>query len=300
MASFLQTSEWAAFKAKYGWQIHRAEGIFILSRKILFGRSLWYAPETELTDRDKISRLLTGIQTQAKADNAFAFRLETSVPYSTSLVDVLREHGFKKSFESVQPEWRWVVDIRSVEEQILSSMHQKGRYNIRVAERHGVAAGPSSNLDTFSRLYQETAKRDGFSPRGSEYFQDFLHMVPGATLFIASKNKTPLAAAIVVFYGEVASYLYGASSTQDRQVMAPYLLHWEIIKEAKRRGCLRYDLGEVPPVDQPNHPLKGLGEFKMKFGGETIHLLGSWDKVFRPLWYNVFRVGEKLRRGFRA
>lgn len=299
MKSFLQTAPWAAFKEKYGWSAHWVSGVLVLSRKIL-GRDIWYAPETEVTDRLAIEELLAGIKKQDSNNRALVFRLEINVPYSEPLKERLEEIRFKKSFESVQPEWRALVDIRPSGEQILSAMHPKGRYNIRLAQRHGVIVQLSNSVDFFYRLFLETAKREHFSPRSYQYFVDLLDMIPGAKLFVASLKKQPLAAGIVVFFEQTATYLYGASGNMRREAMAPYLLHWEIMQQAKKRGCMTYDLGEIPPENSINHPLQGLGDFKMKFGARAVHLFGSWDYVYQPLWYYAFRVVEKLRRGFRA
>jgi lipid II:glycine glycyltransferase (peptidoglycan interpeptide bridge formation enzyme) len=300
MSSVLQTDQWAAFKAKYGWQSRRIHNVLILSRPIIAGRKLWYAPETHEIGQGEVWQFTASVLEQAKKDNAFVFRLELAVPHSGDFAEVLKEYGFHKSFESVQPEWRAVVDIRPDNEHILSSMHQKGRYNIRVAERHGVVVAQSDDLDRFFKLYVQTAKRDGFAPRSKAYLTDFLTMVPGARLFLAHKDDKDLAGAIIVFFQDSASYLYGASSSEDRQLMAPHLLHWEVMQAAKRHGCRSYDLGEIPPQDVPDHPLRGLGDFKMKFGAKAVHLMGSWDYVLQPFWYRVFRAGETWRRGFRA
>lgn len=300
MARVLQTDQWAAFKQKYGWQSRRINGVLVLSRPIMAGKSMWYAPETVGVGQAEITSLIKVVDREARQVNAFVFRLELAVPYSEDFAKNLAEQGFQKSFESVQPEWRAIVDVRPDIKQILSAMHQKGRYNIRVAKRHGVTVELSNDLDRFYDLYVMTARRDEFAPRKKEYLRDFLAMVPGATLFIARKGKSVLAGGIVVFFEDSASYLYGASSSAERQLMAPYLLHWEAIQEAKRRGCLTYDLGEIPPPEAAGHPLQGLGDFKMKFGAKAVHLMGSWDYVLQPFWYGVFRIAEKLRRGFRA
>lgn len=300
MARVLQTDQWAAFKEKYGWHFRRINNVLILSRPIIAGNSMWYAPEVDTLGQKEARELLAIVREQAKADSAFVFRLELAVPYSQDFVETLEEHGFRKSFERVQPEWRAIVDVRPDIKQILSTMHQKGRYNIRVAERHGVIVEQSTDINRFYDLYLDTAKRDGFTPRGEGYLRDFFAMVPGATLFLARKGKSVLAGGIVVFFEDSASYLYGASSSAERQLMAPYLLHWEAMQEAKRRGCLTYDLGEIPPQEAAGHPLQGLGDFKMKFGAQAVHLMGSWDYVLQPFWYGVFRIAEKLRRGFRA
>ena len=300
MPSFLQSEAWGQLKARYGWQPRRVGTVLVLARPIVGGRHLLYAPETEITEEDKIRELLAGVGPWAKECRAFVFRLEIAVPYSDEVAQRLKSLGFVKSFESVQPEWRALVDIRPNEEQVLSAMHPKGRYNIRVARRHGVTVSLSQDPDRFFPLYYATAKRDGFAPRPPRYLQDLLSTVPGATLVLAEKDGQPLAGAVVVFEKEVASYLYGAFSYQHRMLMAPYLLHWEIIREAKRRGATVYDLGEVPPETADRHPLAGLRDFKLKFGARIVHLVGSWDYIYSPLFYTLFRVGEKLRRGFRA
>ena len=45
---------------------------------------------------------------------------------------------FIKAFEEMQPEHNWVLDISKPEEEILSGMKQKGRYNIKIAEKNGM------------------------------------------------------------------------------------------------------------------------------------------------------------------
>jgi lipid II:glycine glycyltransferase (peptidoglycan interpeptide bridge formation enzyme) len=52
-------------------------------------------------------------------------------------------------------------------EDILASMHEKGRYNIRLAQKRGVhieAVSPTEeNLDIWMNLVRETTIRDSFS-----------------------------------------------------------------------------------------------------------------------------------------
>lgn len=300
MGSFLQTDAWAKFKEKYGWHPLRLGDVLVLARSLWLGRTLLYAPETTVGTKPLVQNLLQEIRTIADSKHAIVFRLEIALSHNETMTQILRELGFRKSFETVQPEWRAVVDLRSSNEDILYSMHQKGRYNIRVAERHGIAVKESDDVEAFYDLFIATARRERFSPRAKQYFINLLSMIPGAKLFIASYNTRPLAAALVIFQGKMATYLYGASSNEHREKMAPYLLHWEVMKRAKASGCETYDLGEIAPVGAANHPLQGLTDFKMKFGAQMVHLLGAWDYVYRPLWYTAFFLVEKLRRGFRA
>lgn len=124
-----------------------------------------------------------------------------------------------------------------------------------------------------------------------------------AELLVALYNNNIIAAEITSFYDDTASYLYGASSNQDRQVMAPYLLHWEAIRRAKAKGCKYYDLLAVDPqeteIKNKNpiiHKYAGIGKFKRQFGGKTVQLVGGWDMVYQPMWYKAFKIAEKMRR----
>ena len=104
-----------------------------------------------------------------------------------------------------------------------------------------------------------------------------------------------LAAALVTFYGNVASYLYGGSGG-DRSLMAPYLMHWAAIKRAKQEGCAVYDLLAIAPPEKENHVHAGLTRFKTQFGGESVRMLGSWDLVHSRFWYTMYRYAQKRRR----
>ncbi len=62
-------------------------------------------------------------------------------------------------------------------------------------------------------------------------------------LLLSLKDGTIHAAGIFVYYGQQAIYYYGASSNNPeiRRDNGTYLLQWEGIREALRRGCVEYD-----------------------------------------------------------
>ena len=49
--------------------------------------------------------------------------------------------------------------------------------------------------------------------------------------------------------GSRAWYFYGASSSEQREKMAPYLLQWGAMRWARSRGCTAYDMWGVPDFD---------------------------------------------------
>jgi len=304
MKSLLQTKDWASLKAKTGWQAQEIDGVQIMSRKLPLGRSFFYVPEvsTEQLNKISIKELLKKIELSAKEQKAIAIRIEILEEENGLRLKELKDLKFQKSFEEIQPEHRQWIEIDKNEDQILAQMKPKGRYNIRVAQKHGIKVFRNQDFDhikIFYELYSETAKREHFRPRPIGYFKNLLNLIKETnygSIFTAYYKEKPLASLIITYYDQIASYLYGASSAENRNVMAPYLAHWNAIEEAKKRDCTLYDLLAVAPKDKPNHKYAGLSRFKQQFGGHQVDLIGSWDFVYQPFGYAWFKSLEKIRR----
>lgn len=300
--SIMQTRGWGDFKAVFSWKAHQALGLFVLERKVNFGRSFLYIPEITYKNNESFSALAARSQaalSHLKSAKTIFGRAEFLIPYSPESNNALISAGFIKSVDEVQPEWRQEVDLRSSIDEIKLQMKQKGRYNVGLAARHGVVVEEdesSEAINCFAELIHNTARRQKFVGRGKEYYAKLIHfLVEEKTggLWVARYHGNILAGAIMAFYGDRASYLYGASSDQDRSVMAPHLLHFTLMKEAKQRGCQVYDLIGVAPTDAKKHPWSGITRFKKEFGGETVHYLGSYDRVYSPGWYSLYKMARR-------
>jgi lipid II:glycine glycyltransferase (peptidoglycan interpeptide bridge formation enzyme) len=321
--SLLQTRAWANLKVSQGWQSHEIDGIFVLEKPLSFGQSFLYAPEVNFSDIKNLQNFNQKIKEFTQKSPAIFFRLEILDKLDEEIVKKLCENGFIKAFEELQPEWRQIIDISGSEEEILTQMKQKGRYNIKIAQKHGVKIErvKEENLlegvDTFYNLFLQTSKNQRFSVRPKKYFQNLvfrLYTASYADLFLAYFNEVPIAGLIITYYDAKASYLYGASSPEFRNVMAPYLAHWEAILAAKVKGCKTYDLLAVSPADglqqtangedeavsrKPgavSHKYTGITRFKEQFGGKKINITGSYDLIFKPTWYKFFKMAEQYRR----
>jgi lipid II:glycine glycyltransferase (peptidoglycan interpeptide bridge formation enzyme) len=139
---------------------------------------------------------------------------------------------------------------------LLSRLHQKTRYNIRVAERHGVkirTLSHAKDLKAFLHLMDETAERDGFTQHDASYLEEtfcWLERHDMARVRLAEHDGEVLAANMEVRYGDTVTYLYGASSSMHRQLMAPFALHWDAITEAQREGYRWYDFWGANPASK--------------------------------------------------
>lgn len=307
MKSILQTKEWANFKASQGFGILNIGELFVHKRNLPYGQNFLYLPEVSsdyLTaqNMDEIKKLAT------HQKSIFA-RIELINPYSENADKIIQSFGFVKSFEQVQPKWRHVIDIDKSEDEILAQMKSKGRYNIRLAQKKQVEVKSynskvisSSDRGVIKKLYElvvQTTKREKITGRSLNYFAkmvDSFAETDYLEIYIASYQNKPLAGALVSYYDGVASYLYGGSSSEHREVMAPYALHWQIIKDAKARGMKKYDMLGRAKIDDEKSKWAGVTRFKEQFGGEAVEILGSYDFIKDRLKYHVFKTFERMRR----
>lgn len=319
-------------KSSYSWKSDNLADIFVFSRQLPYiNQPMMYVPELSIDDVDVVDRLAAF----AKTKKPMFLRLEISntadCEKAEAIKQKLKENGFIKAFEELQPEHRQIIDLTQSEEEILHNMKEKGRYNTRLAQKKGVRVAitkgddiaASEKLKIVFDLYQKTAERKAISGRNFSYFvkllenfreeiviaiayTDNITSEPDANLSPSnifgagsakqSVNNIPLTGSLTILHNGVASYLYGGSSLEHKELMAPYLLHYEIMKYAKAKGCQTYDLLAIAPPDEPNHKFANLTRFKQQFGGTSIALIGSYDLVLKPLWYRIFRILENIRR----
>ena len=222
-----------------------------------------------------------------------------------------------KTKTDIQPPDTTLIDLTKSEDEILSAMRSKWRYNIRLAEKKGVVvrayraksdkadipsldSDASRALDIFYELYKTTASRDGIAIHAKKYYEDLFTLsashkdAPLITVYIASHEGENLASIITLFSKSEAVYLYGASSNAKRNLMPAYLLQWTAICDAKSYGSAVYDFYGIPPSDDKNHPMYGLYLFKTGFGGRIVHRPGSLDSPLSPL-YAPYAFAESAR-----
>jgi len=205
-----------------------------------------------------------------------------------SVVDVLVEKGFVPAAKALQPQRTRIVELGS-EEAMLAAMHSKTRYNIRVAQKRGVTVAQEESVHDFISLMAETTARDKFHSHPNSYYEELLR-TEGVSLVMARVDGSPAAAALVMEYEGAGTYLHGASSYAHRAAMAPFALHWNVMKTMAARGIAEYDLWGI---DEKRWP--GVTRFKAGFGGREMSYIGSYDYPLRKMWYTAYQVKNRLR-----
>ncbi len=302
----MQSEFWAEFKEKNGWCVRKVKGLYVYEHDLPLKKNFLYIPEVTINDDESFSSTVScaaGALSICKKKSTVFGRLEMLEKYDEGRDSVLKSAKFVKSTDEVQPSYHQEVDLSVGYESVVAQYKSKCRYNIRLAERHGVYIEEDSSkktVDEFNEINLETAKRKGYSGRNATYISSLISTLNShkiGNLWVARYNGKIIAGAVVVFYEGRASYIYGASRDENREVMAPRLLHDVLIKEAIRHNCLIYDFIGVAPEDAPRtHAWAGISFFKRDFGGSTVRYLGSYDRIYQALWYTPYRILRKKSR----
>lgn len=215
--------------------------------------------------------------------------------------------NLKKSGSNILPSNTIFVNLKNEPSTLLPKMKAKTRYNIGLSLRRGVEVYKHGldQLHIWYALYAETAARNNFFLHDIEYFRVVLTARANDTLspaqvhlLIAERDHKPLAAMFLVISHNRATYLYGASASDERQYMATYALQWKAIQLAHASNCMDYDMFGVSPASEPSHPMYGLYRFKTGFGGEIFHALGCWDYPLIEDTYLYFSALEMKQQGY--
>ncbi len=314
----LQSYQWGEVKAGTGWvplrlvvedQGEIVAAATILERRVpIIGKKIFYAPRGPVLDysnRQLFDFVLDEIAKIARQRGAFVFKLDPDIPSSdTSLDAYLREKGFQsqsnQDFDGIQPRYVFRMDISPDADVLLADMHSKTRYNLRLAQRKGVAIKDNCTRDDLAPFYEilkVTADRDEFLIRSFVYFEmiwDHLIEEGLAKLFMADYEGEYIAGTLAFIFGDKCWYIYGASSNEHRNKMPNYLLQWTMIQWAKENGCTMYDFRGVPGNLTEDNPLYGLYRFKKGFGAEYVEFIGEYDLVYSSFWYSLYNIMDKV------
>jgi len=216
-----------------------------------------------------------------------------------------QKHALRKAFTDTLPTNTLLIETKKRPESLLKNMKSKTRYNIRLSERKGVTVRRADfdELSTWYDIYKQTARRNGIYCDDYPFFENVCRARhndhdTALKLLLAEKNRKPLAGMFLTINNGRATYLYGASSSEQRNTMATYKLQWEALQLAHENHCEIYDMFGVAPSPDPSHPLYGLYRFKTGFGGTLFHRQGCWDYIFNEKQYQLFRITEQQMPGY--
>jgi len=271
--------------------------IAVMRMFLPFGLHYAYAPRVSVTEKE-----LDALVRHARKERAVFFRFEP----------IGRQEAVGRGLRKVrdnQPSTTRIIDLTLSEDELLAEMKQKTRYNIRLAARRGVTVAEAEGIwgaRKFLTLLEKTKERQAFTVHTPSYYETLLDLLAPAgerpnpkkceaRLLVARFRGKVRAANIVISCGDTVTYLHGASSEKDKEVMAPHLLQWMTMRWAKKEGFRFYDLWGVAPPETPEHPLAGVTRFKEGFGGGLLTYPGTFEITLRPFWYVLILLHRAFR-----
>ena len=302
----MQSWNWGEFRKSVGTNIERY-GIYKNDKLVkafqisfhevpVIKKYVGYLPKGPLPDSD----LALALKQIAVERNCIFIKTEPDIQIGNG--EKIDKH-FRKAIKSLFTKYNFVLDLSPSEEELLKNMHQKTRYNIKVAVKKGVVVtidDSEKSLRDYLKLYFETTKRQGYFGHNENYhtkvYETFLK-TNQVKFAIARYNNTPLTAWMLLIFKDKLYYPYGGSSHLHRDTMSSNLVAWEAIKLGKSLGLRYFDMwGALGPDADPKDSWYGFHKFKMGYGGELQEYIGSFDLVAQAPLYYAFNSVDKFTK----
>lgn len=315
-ANFLQSWYWGEFHQKLGHKVHRIGfyknnqlvGVMLsIVEDAKRGRYLTVpaGPIINWKDNDQIAAFVEEIKRIAKLEGCVFVRVRPQLESSDFSKGIFAKCGFISAPMHLHAELTSQLDITKPEEELLANMRKSTRYEIKKAISLGIKVTTTDDPTVLKKFYDlqvETAKRQNFIPFSYKFLEEQFKVfseIGKVLLYTATFENKLLAQAFIIFYGQEAAYHYGASTGNGRKYPSAYLIQWEAIKEAKKRGLKRYNFWGVAPEDQKDHRFYGVSVFKRGFGGQDVDYLHAQDLIVEKLKYMINYTVESVRKRMR-
>lgn len=296
--SIWQTKSWQEMllKSKQIEKIIEVDNVFIEKRSIWLGQFWLFVLWVNNINSDFLEK----VKSLCKIEKSLFIQFET-LNYSNDLSIKLEwvANNYYKKF--ITP-YTAIIDLSLREDEILSLMKPKGRYNIKLAEKKWVIVKEvektKENIEIFYNLIIETTSRDNFNWNSLDYYIIFLNSIKESKLFIAFFDDKPISAGIFTFVWGEAIYYYWASTSDVnyRNLMSPYLLQWTAIFKAKQLWMKIYDFLWVATPWEENSHLRWVTDFKSKFTSNIVKVSDSYIFVNNKIKYNLLQLLRKFKR----
>lgn len=311
---FFQSWNWGEVQEKLGFEVLRL-GIF--DNKTLIGvcmvivvnarrgcyLHLRHGPVFSNYSKEYVDCLIDNLIMIGKEKHGFFIRMSPLVELGS--VSTISDKNWKNApIHNMDGEICWVLDITKSEDELLKNMRKSHRYLIRKAPSYGIEIIKTDNqeyLPEFIEIYKDLSQRKHFvAHKGISEEFGVLAKDKQAFLFLAKYKKKLIAGALIVFVGDMAIYHHSSSLDAYKYVPASYLIQWEAIKEAKKRGKRLYNFWGIAPSSAKNHPWQGLTLFKTGFGGYKKTFLHAQDLPLSLWYYKTFFIEyfSKIRKGY--
>ena len=262
-------------------------------------------PIIDWKDKKLVRAVFDDIKSEGKKHHCVFVRVRPQLELSDKSLALMREMGLKKAPMYLSVEYAGVLDLHKSEEEILAGASQGFRRKLRKAEKNDIeitADTAKESIDAFCKLEKKHAERQKYVAFSESFLRKQFEAFAKnneVLIYTAKKDGEILAQNFMIFYGPEASYHYGVSSELGTKYSAAPLLHMEAMREARKRGIIRYNLWGIVGLEETSHRFYGVSEFKRSFGCDELKYTPAHDLILNPLKYQVNKVVESTRKRIR-
>ena len=262
-------------------------------------------PLMDWRNKKIVRAIFDDIRKSGRETNCVFVRIRPQLELTDKSLLLMQELGLKKAPMYLSVEYAGILDLKKTKEEILVGASQGFRRKLRKAEKNEIeitSDAKERSIEEFCKLEKKHAERQKYVAFSSSFLtKQFKAFAKNneVLIYTAKKDGEILAQNFMIFYGPEASYHYGVSSALGTKYSAAPLLHMAAMDEARKRGCIRYNLWGIVGLDEKTHRFYGVSEFKRSFGCEELKYTPAHDMILNPAKYQINKLVEIARKKIR-
>ena len=308
IGNFLQSSEWMKVNELVGHKtisrvFQKKYPVYMIVKNAKRGRYLEIpgGPLINWQDHDLVEEVFAEIRKIARHESCVFIRLRPQLLDTAENIELLLRLGCRKSPMHLHAEHTVILDLTKDEDVLLAEMRRQTRYEVRRSMKLEIKVESGSSEELFNEFHKvqvETANRQHFiPPRKKDLLAERKAFGNNAVIYVAkTPEDEPIAYGLILKNGVEADYFEAASTELNRKLPGAYALQWQVIRDLKKEGFLRYNLWGIAPPGQPHHRYAGVTTFKTGFGGENVTFVPAHDIVIDSLRYKFDLLVETIRK----
>ena len=270
-----QSEEYGRYMERIGWKTIQ------FNKSQIFIRRLGPVSVAKM-QRGNLSLPWSGIDKVLRENRVMMCKIEPNAGAQTL---VLSAHGYQQDNWPLLGTKTLRVDLSRPLGLIRQSFKKDARYCLRRV--HGSPSKVSKNhFEDFYQIWKKSGKIKRLWIPSERSYQALVEVF-GEKAFCVTVNN--LAGCLVLTHERTAYYYYSGALPEGKRFNLPYLVVWEAMKEAKKRGCKQWDFEGIYDSRWPNQGWRGFSHFKKSFDGIEVEFPGCFTK-----WMWPFPLGRRV------
>lgn len=294
---FRQSEPFSKYLGSSGWKTDRlSDGTYVYIFKLPFLGSILRIP------RPKANIPLHELDQIAKKHQAILIKLEPqALTGDTEFESKINSQGYKFDSWSIEPTTTLIIDLAKSEQQLFINLHKRAKSNLKIAQKQDIKIIHSENIDKFNSVWKKNASNKHLliepSSKTTMLWQQFKKR-KSADLFFAKVKKKIVAAIFLIHWGKTTHLWHIAYTGEYSKLQPLYLLIWEAILFAKKRGSKYFDFEGIEDPRLPYTKWVQPSYFKKGFGGRQVQMAFSYVKYLKSFHSLPFYLLGKIKPNF--